>query len=181
MPENQVGPTLAYFRIAAIVALLLAASADLVGRRRLLLVTIFGQAIFTLLTAFAPTIWHFVGGAASHPRLRLCRGDAVFVVIAEEIAAKARGWANGTSSLSISWARALRRGLFGAVNILPYGWRALYVIGAVPIFLVGLLRRRLPETKRFRDPGRSGLENGRRRWTCCEDMARQYPGARCRP
>ena len=36
-----------------LVALLIAASADLVGRRRLLLVTIFGQAIFTLLTAFA--------------------------------------------------------------------------------------------------------------------------------
>src|SRR5579885_3479482 len=50
--ENQVGPTLAYFRAAAIVALVLAASADLVGRRRLLLATIFGQAVFTLATAF---------------------------------------------------------------------------------------------------------------------------------
>src|SRR6185312_3096580 len=42
--ENQIGPTLAYFRFAAIVSLVLAASADLVGRRRLLLLTIFGQA-----------------------------------------------------------------------------------------------------------------------------------------
>src|SRR4029079_13283856 len=50
--ENEVALTAAYFRAAALVALLLAASADLVGRRRLLLFTIFGEAIFTLLTAF---------------------------------------------------------------------------------------------------------------------------------
>ncbi|HEX4176933.1 MAG TPA: hypothetical protein VHY57_00780, partial [Rhizomicrobium sp.] len=58
--ENQVGPTAAYFRIAALFALLLAASADLVGRRRLLLFTIFGQAVFTLLTAFATSYLSFV-------------------------------------------------------------------------------------------------------------------------
>jgi len=61
IPENQVGPTAAYFRTAAIFAFLLAASADLVGRRRLLLFTIFGQAIFTLLTAFATHYVEFVG------------------------------------------------------------------------------------------------------------------------
>src|SRR5439155_15597546 len=53
IPENQVGPTAAYFSISAIFAFLLAASADLVGRRRLLLFTIFGQAILPPLTAFA--------------------------------------------------------------------------------------------------------------------------------
>ena len=38
---------------------------------------------------------------------------------------------------------------FAAIALLPYGWRSLYVIGSVPILLVGLLRRYLPETKRF--------------------------------
>jgi putative MFS transporter len=32
---------------------------------------------------------------------------------------------------------------------LPFGWRAIYVIGALPMFLLAYLRRRLPETKRF--------------------------------
>ncbi|MCX7280452.1 MAG: MFS transporter, partial [Alphaproteobacteria bacterium] len=48
IPENQIALTTAYFRLAAVFAMLIAASADLVGRRRLLLVTIFGQAVFTL-------------------------------------------------------------------------------------------------------------------------------------
>ncbi|HEX3674244.1 MAG TPA: MFS transporter [Rhizomicrobium sp.] len=39
--------------------------------------------------------------------------------------------------------------VFAAVTILPYGWRSIYVIGAVPLFLIGIMRRRLPETRRF--------------------------------
>jgi predicted MFS family arabinose efflux permease len=33
--------------------------------------------------------------------------------------------------------------------MLPYGWRALYFLGAIPLIYVLWLRRRLPETKRF--------------------------------
>ena len=72
-----------------------------------------------------------------------------FVVIAEEVAAGARGWANGTISALDFTGAGLASLVFAAVNILPYGWRALYVIGAVPLFLVAYLRRSLPETKRF--------------------------------
>ena len=39
--------------------------------------------------------------------------------------------------------------VFAAVNLLPYGWRAIYVIGALPLFAVATLRRQLPETERF--------------------------------
>ena len=52
LPDSEVGPTVAIFRIATVIALLIAASADLIGRRRLLLVTLCGQALFTLFTAF---------------------------------------------------------------------------------------------------------------------------------
>src|SRR5262249_44336372 len=38
---------------------------------------------------------------------------------------------------------------FGFVNVLPFGWRALYAIGLVPLLLVAYLRRALPETARF--------------------------------
>ncbi len=60
IPENQVGLTVSYFRLATVVSLLIAASADLVGRRRLLLVTLFFQATFTLVTAFTTTYQQFV-------------------------------------------------------------------------------------------------------------------------
>src|SRR5471032_59495 len=60
IPENQIALTVAYFRVAAIGAMLICASADLVGRRRLLLITMVGQAIATLATAFTANYDQFV-------------------------------------------------------------------------------------------------------------------------
>jgi len=37
----------------------------------------------------------------------------------------------------------------GAVDDLPYGWRALYALGALPVLGLAWLRRSLPETERF--------------------------------
>lgn len=175
IPENQVGPTAAYFRIAALFALMLAASADLVGRRRLLLFTIFGQAVFTLLTAFVGDHTSFVAVQFLTRVFGYAEEMLLFVVVAEEITAKARGWANTTIIAFYFTGAGLAAAVFGAVNILPYGWRALYVIGSVPIFLVAFLRQRLPETARFQTRGETGLQRGAI-IGLLKDMARQYPG-----
>jgi MFS family permease len=174
IPENQVGPTAAYFRVAAILALMLASSADLVGRRRLLLFTIFGQGVFTLLTAFATSYLSFLGAQFWTRVFGYAEEMLLFVVVAEEIAAKARGWANTTIIAFYFTGAGLAAAAFGAVNILPHGWRALYVIGSVPIFLVAILRQRMPETQRFAKQGEAGLKTvailG-----LLKDIARQYP------
>ena len=149
IPENQVGLTVSYFRIAAILALLLAASADIVGRRRLLLFTIIGQAVFTLLTAFAQDYGQFVAAQFLTRVFGYAEEMLCIVVIAEEIDARARGWANSALSGFSYFGAGLAALVFMAVNLLPYGWRAIYLIGAVPLFMVAYLRRRLPETQRF--------------------------------
>ena len=175
IPENQVGSTAAYFRIAALFALMLAASADLVGRRRLLLFTIFGQAIFTLLTAFVGDHMSFVAVQFLTRVFGYAEEMLLFVVVAEEITAKARGWANTMVIAFYFTGAGLAAAVFGAVNILPYGWRALYVIGSVPIFLVAFLRQRLPETTRFQTRGETGFKRGAV-IGLLKDIARQYPG-----
>src|SRR5436189_1022551 len=96
--QGDIGPTVALFRIATIFALLIAASADLVGRRRLLLVTLFGQAFFTLLTAFTQNYEQFVAAQFFTRVFGYAEEMLCFVVVAEEMAARARGWANGTLS-----------------------------------------------------------------------------------
>ncbi|HEY1876580.1 MAG TPA: MFS transporter [Rhizomicrobium sp.] len=174
IPENQVGPTAAYFRIAAILAMLLAASADLVGRRRLLLGTIFGQAVFTLLTAFATSYLAFIGVQFCTRIFGYAEEMLLFVVIAEEITAKARGWANSTTIAFYFTGAGLAAAVFGAVDILPHGWRALYVIGSLPIFLVAFLRQRMPETSRFAAQGEAGLKTVAI-IDLLKDIARQYP------
>jgi len=172
--ENEVALTAAYFRAAALVALLLAASADLVGRRRLLLFTIFGQAIFTLATAFVSDHLSFVVVQFLTRVFGYAEEMLLFVVIAEEIDAKARGWANSTIIAFYFTGAGFAAAIFGAVNILPGGWRALYVIGSIPIFLVAFLRRGLPETKRFQSQGEGGLKRGAI-LGLLRDIARQYP------
>jgi putative MFS transporter len=174
IPENQVGLTVAYFRVAAIFAMLLAASADIVGRRQLLLITLFGQAAFTLLTAFMPTYGTFVWAQFLTRLFGYAEEMLCFVVIAEVVAANARGWANGTLTAMYYFGGGLASLVFAAVNLLPYGWRAIYVIGALPLFAVATLRRQLPETERF-----AAQESATSKSTAVlrllRDIARQYP------
>ena len=97
IPENQVGLTVAYFRIAAIFAMLLAASADLVGRRRLLLVhPVRPGGISPCSPPSCRPIATFVGAQFLTRVFGYAEEMLCFVVIAEEVAANARGWANGT-------------------------------------------------------------------------------------
>ena len=178
IPEDEIGLTVSLFRLATLVALVIAANADLVGRRRLLLVTIFGQAIFTLATAFAPSyapfVWaQFLTRVFGYAEEMLC-----YVVIAEEMAAGARGWANGTLSALDYLGAGLASLVFAAITILPYGWRSMYVIGAVPLFLVAWLRRNLPETQRFAAREKIAILQSRWERTAriLRELATQYPG-----
>ena len=90
IPEDKVGLTVSFFRMAAIAAMLLAWSADLVGRRRLLLFTIFGQAVATLGTGFAQDYQQFVWLQIATRVFGYAEEMLCFVVIAEEVAAAAR-------------------------------------------------------------------------------------------
>jgi len=177
IPENQIGLTVSYFRLAALIALVLCASADLIGRRRLLLITILGQALATLATAFADNYAQFVWAQFCTRVFGYAEEMLCFVVIAEEVAAAARGWGSGALSGMYYTGAGLASLIFAAVNFLPYGWRALYVIGAIPLFLLAYLRRHLPETDRF--TARESLDKTRSKLaitaTLLRDLFRQYP------
>lgn len=149
IPENRVGLTVSLFRLAAVVALPLVWTADIVGRRRLLLITIFGQAVATLATGFAQNyeqfVWlQFFTRIFGYAEEMLC-----FVMIAEEVSADARGWASGTLATMDYAGAGIAALIFAFITSIPYGWRTLYVIGSLPIFLVAFLRRYMPETQRF--------------------------------
>ena len=149
IPENQAGLTAVYFRFAAIGALALAYSADLVGRRRLLLITILGQALATLATAFTQDASQFIVAQFVTRLFGYAEEIVCVVVIVEEMDEHSRGWATGTFGAMDAVGAGLASLVFAFVTLLPFGWRAIYVIGALPMLLLAYLRRRLPETKRF--------------------------------
>jgi putative MFS transporter len=149
IPEDRLSLTLAFIRLATILALVLAWSADMVGRRRLLLITIFGQAIATLATGFVQDSTQFILCQILTRVFGYAEEMLCYVVIAEEMAAAARGWSTGTLASLNYMGGGIASAVFAAVTLLPYGWRSMYVIGSIPLFLIAYMRRSLPETKRF--------------------------------
>ncbi|MFN8643384.1 MAG: MFS transporter [Candidatus Binatia bacterium] len=149
MPEERLGWFLALVKLGAVPAFLIVPFADRIGRRRVFLVGVLLFSLGTLATAFAQTALQFVIAQTVTRTFMLTASAVAFVIVTEEYPAAHRGWAIGMLGALASAGNGLGAGLFAAVESLPYGWRSLYVVGLVPLFLVPMLRRRVPETRRF--------------------------------
>ncbi len=102
-----------------------------------------------------------------------------FVVIAEEMDASVRGWSIGMLGAMGALGGGLASLGFAAVTILPYHWRALYVIGGAALLVLAYFRRWLPETARFELRQKEVSELGSRlRATrdALHHLVRDYPG-----
>ena len=149
IPENAATITVSYFRLAAFAALFIAPLADVFGRRRLLLFTVLGEAVFTVASGFTHTYLQFVLCQVAARVFGYCEEMLCFVVVAEEIDARVRGWSSGTLGTMNATGAGLSALVFALVNFLPFGWRALYVIGGGALMILAYYRRWLPETARF--------------------------------
>lgn len=140
---------LAAIRFGGFFAFLLMPFADRVGRRRVFLASILGMSVGTLATAFAQSAEHFVVAQILARTFMLMAGAVGIVMIAEELPAEHRGWGIGMLGALGALGHGLGALLFAAVDVLPFGWRALYVVGALPILALPAMRRALRETARF--------------------------------
>jgi predicted MFS family arabinose efflux permease len=69
--------------------------------------------------------------------------------------------------------------VFSLVTVLPFGWRALYVVGVLPLLLLAWFRRSLKETQRFeaqRDAWEHPPASLRGLLQPLRNLARMYPG-----
>jgi putative MFS transporter len=149
IPEDMVGTTVSLFRIAALPALLIALTADIFGRRRLLLFTVLGEALLTLATSFAQDFNQFVWLQVLTRVFGYSEELLCFVVIAEEVDERVRGWGSGMLGAMGATGAGLASLVFAAVTILPYGWRSMYFIGGATLLILAYYRKYLPETHRF--------------------------------
>jgi putative MFS transporter len=178
IPEDQAALTVSYFRLATLGALFIAPLADLFGRRRLLLFTIVGEAVFTLGSAFAQTYPQYVWLQILVRVCGYCEELLCFVIIAEEIDERARGWSIGTLGAMNATGAGVASIVFALVNILPFGWRSLYVVGGSALVILAWYRRWLPETRRFEIRREELVRLGTRThaiWETLGLLARQYP------
>jgi MFS family permease len=176
--EAEVGALTAVVRLGVIPAILFSVLADHLGRRRLLLCTILGFALCTFLTGFARDAQQFMALQFLARVFIAAESILAVVIIAEEFDADIRGWGLGMLGALGTLGHGVASLVFAIVNHLPFGWRALYVLGVAPILFLAWFRRTLGETRRFeihrdsRAPGyswRSVLQPFR-------NLVHMYPG-----
>jgi putative MFS transporter len=140
---------LAGVRFGGFFAFALLPLADRLGRRRVFLGSILGMSLGTLATAFAQSPAQFVACQVFARTFMLIAASVGIVMMAEELPAEHRGWGIGILGALGAFGHGLGALLFAAVDALPFGWRALYAIGALPIVALPAMRRSLRETTRF--------------------------------
>ncbi len=178
IPEAQLGELGAIIRLGALPAFVFGVLADRIGRRRVLLITIVAYTALTGATAFAPNATTFVVLQFLARTFAVAEVMLAYVVIAEELDPDARGWGAGALAALGALGNGLALGLFAAVDILPMGWRSLYLIGLIPLALIAWLRRSLPETKRYAAHAATRRADSVRTGTIQPiiDLVRMYPG-----
>lgn len=147
--SDELAFVLAAVRIGGFLAFALLPLADRVGRRRMFLTAILGMSVFTLATAFVQTPTQFVAAQVAARTFMLIAASVGIVMLAEELPAEHRGWGIGMLGALGALGHGLGAALFALVDVLPFGWRALYAVGVLPVFALPVMRRSLRETARF--------------------------------
>jgi AAHS family benzoate transporter-like MFS transporter len=122
---------------------------DIIGRRRTMLLTVIGFSVLTLLCAAAPDPWTF-GVLRFLAGLGLGGVLPVAIALVNEYADVGKGGGATTVLMTGYHVGAVLTALLGIVVIPAMGWRAMFVIGALPaLVLVPLIVRYLPESASF--------------------------------
>ncbi|MCZ6464372.1 MAG: MFS transporter [Proteobacteria bacterium] len=172
--EAELGSRLGTVRMGVAPAFVLAFLADRSGRRRLLLLTILGFTACTTLTAFAQTADQFVLCQFLARSFIAAEEMVAIVVLAEELGAHARGWGLGVLAAFGALGHGVAAIVFGAIEVLPFGWRSLYLVGLAPLLMLAWIRRGLRETRRFEV---ERTARGEVSWLRpLAELARRYPG-----
>lgn len=148
--ESQAGFIRALVSIGAVVAFVLAAQADRIGRKRLLFITIVGYTAATLATGAAPNL-AFLSIAQFVAQIFLGAEFAVAItIVVEEFPPDERGRSLGIVT-SMGTLGGIFVGLlaFAGFGNTPLKWRAFYLVGVIPLIVVAVARRSMRETARY--------------------------------
>lgn len=150
MSVDELPDYLWMIRAGALPAFFMVPYADRIGRRPVFIWATALMGLLTFATGFAQTPMQFMLCQALTRTFFLAGSAVAFVMIAEEYPAQHRGWGMGVLAALGAVGHGLSAGLYAAVDSLPFGWRALYVVGIVPLLLVPMFLAKLPETDRFK-------------------------------
>jgi putative MFS transporter len=150
LSESTLGATRLSALFGALLGFLVARSSDRVGRRPVLLWSVVGYTLFTALTALS---WSFGSFMVFQFGAGIFIGSELAVsitMVVEEFPVGRRARALGTLlAFNAVGAVAVAVGLAVGLQRTGLGWRAFYLVGLVPLVVVGILRRGIAETAQF--------------------------------
>ncbi len=158
LSASEGGLLVAVVNAGTMIAYLLVRQADRWGRKRVLNLTILGYAVTSFLSGLMPNAWSFAILQLLSRVFLIGEWAVALVVAAEEFPAKSRGSAMGIIQGASSLGAIACAGLVPLLVKLPWGWRTVYFVGAIPLVLLAFARRSMRETKRFEDRAASGQE-----------------------
>ena len=149
LPAGDTGWYLGAIRLGGLGAFLILPFADLIGRRRVFLLAMVGMSLGTFATAFSQTAVQFAVCQMATRVFMLTAVALSIVILAEELPAEHRAAGIGMSSVLGGMGFGVVAGLYAFIDSIPFGWRALYSVGILPLLFLPFFRRSLRETKRF--------------------------------
>ena len=154
--DAAVSDVAAAIRLGSLAAVPFVWVADRIGRRPALILVMVANTIATAATGASPSVEAFVVLQFIARMLHTATGILAAVYIAEEFPSGHRGWGFGALAILAGAGAGLAMIMFAMIDLLPYGWRALYFLGLMALAVFPLLHRRLPETERFLSMGTQG-------------------------
>ena len=136
--------------IGPVLAALLMRKVDRWGRRRVLMITLVGYAIASFVTGLTQNPLQFTLVQIVAQMFLIAEWGTSMVYAAEAFPAAQRGAAVGAIQAMASFGAVACAGLVPLMLRAPWGWRTVFFIGGVPLLLLALARRNLPETDRFK-------------------------------
>jgi len=132
------------------VAFFVVLAADRIGRRPVLMWSVLGYSVFTTLTSLSWSLWSFAAFQFGAQVFIGAEFGVAVTLLAEEVPPERRGrflsWL-----LLVSPLGAVIAGLLVAEGFLHngLGWRAFFLLAALPLLVVFVARRRLRESRAF--------------------------------
>lgn len=149
LDEAQGGDLVSAVGVGTVLAYAMVGLADRWGRKRVLTVTIAGYTLFSLFSGLAPSALAFAGFQLVARVFLIGEWATSMVIAAEEYPAARRGLVIGVVSAAAALGSIVCAVLVPILLKTPLGWRAVYLVGVVPLVLVAYARRSLKETARF--------------------------------
>jgi MFS transporter, putative metabolite:H+ symporter len=147
--ETALGPMAAVITLGSVLAPLITSQADRRGRRVLLLSTLAAFSLLSGLTAFAWNVVSFVVLRFLTVTFSAAEGSIALVILVEETNAGARGLVVGLLGMITAYGYGVAALAFAWIAVIPFGWRALFIVSLIPLLLIVPLWHLLPESSLY--------------------------------